>query len=503
MNNSNIKRRCHFSYAPPHLTLKNIRAFYYAGLTHLGLKHPEQAIAPLEQARQLRPSDPNIQFQLGVAYFSTKAYAQAGPLFEGIYQQTPDRENLGYYVGLFRYQDKNYSDAVEAFESNVTSDPNLQQLSRYYRGLALGVLGLTQEAVSELEAAQKTQTVSPITAASIRVRDELLASRRVTESKRFRAQVSVGGYYDDNVGVNPNPKSIATINQQNILNDLRQRNTTSPGLLGSVLLDYAFLRHGPMEATATYSFFQTLNTNGNLDELNLQNHLVGLTGFYRGVAQSVPYQLALQYTYDYLFLDFDGFLSRHTPAINGTLIPPTFTMPGIGSVANLSNLLVRYQAKEFFREPGDNDSRFKSESRDAKNIMAGFVHTFRFAEDKLLFRLGYQFDYEDAEGKAFSYAGNRLMTGWQVTLPWGDITLRHDYDIHWRDYKHSQVLFTDKDGIFSKRDDRQRTHLVQVIKPLPYNLTLTAQYQHIDNDSDIPLYDYTKNVFTGLVTWSY
>jgi tetratricopeptide (TPR) repeat protein len=481
----------------------NARAHYYVGLTYLALKKPSQAIEPLDKAHQLRPLDTNIQFQLGVAYFSTKAYTKAGPLLEKVYRQTPDRENLGYYVGVFRYQDKKYPEAVSAFEKNVSTDPNLQQLTRYYRGLALGVLGLTQEAASELEAAQKIQAVSPITAASIRIRDELRASRRVTGAKRFRAQVSLGGYYDDNVAINPNSESIADPNQQLILDDLRRRNTTSPGFLASMLLDYAFFRDGPIEATATYSFFQTLNSHANLDDFNLQNHLVGLTGFYRGVLQSVPYQLALQYTYDYLFLDMDGFLARHTPTFNGTLIPPTFTVPGIGAVANLTNVLVRYQVKSFFNEPGDNDSRFQSESRDAFNIMTGFVHTFRFANDKYLFRLGYQYDNEAADGSSFSYRGNRFSTGWQATLPWWNLTLLHDYDIHWRDYKNAQVFFTNDNGNLSRRNDTQHTHLVQLVKPLPYNLTVTAQYQHINNNSDIPVYDYTKNVFTGLITWTY
>ena len=482
---------------------RNARAHYYTGLTYLAMKQPDQAITPLEKAHQLRPTDSDISFQLGVAYFSIKAYDKAGPLLETVYQQTPQRENLGYYTGLTRYQDQQYSEAVEAFDTNVATDPNLQQLTRFYRGLALGVLGLTQEAASELEAIQKIQAVSPLTAASVRIRDELMAARRVTESKRFRAQVSVGGFYDDNVAINPDKESITNPNQQLILNNFRSRKTTSPGMLASVLLDYAFFRNGPMEATATYSFFQTLNFNANLDTLNLQNHLVGIGGFYRGVAHTLPYQVALQYTYDYLFLDMDGFLSRHTPTLSGTLVPPTFTAPLIGSVANLTNALLRYQVKEFFRESGDGDSRFQSESRDAYNIMAGFVHTFRFAEDRFLVRAGYQYDHEAADGASFSYRGHRLTTGWQVALPWGQLTLRHDYDVHWRDYKNSQTLFTDEDGMLSRRDDRQQTHLVQLIKPLPNNLTFTAQYQHIKNGSDIPVYDYTKNVFTGLITLSY
>jgi hypothetical protein len=404
---------------------------------------------------------------------------------------------------VFRYQDKQYSEAVDAFDKNVSTDPNLQQLTRFYRGLALGILGLTQEAATELEAAQRIQAVSPLTAASVRIRDELLASRRVTEDKRFRAQISLGGYYDDNVAINPNSQTIKDPSQQLILNDLRSRNTTSPGLLASMLLDYAFFRKGPFEATATYSFFQTLNFNDNLDEFNIQDHLVGLTGFYRGVLYSVPYQLALQYTYDYLFLDMDGFLSRNTPTLNATLIPPTFTVPVLGSIANLTNVLIRYQVKEFFREPGDSDPRFQSENRDAFNIMTGFVHTFRLSNDRFLVRAGYQYDNEAADGIAFSYRGHRFVTGWQATLPWGNLTFRHDYDVHWRDYKNSQTLFTDDDGNLVPRDDTQQTHLVQLIKPLPYNLIFTAQYQRIDNDSNIPVYDYTKNVFTGLLTWTY
>ncbi|MGE0474207.1 MAG: tetratricopeptide repeat protein [Nitrospirales bacterium] len=498
-----------YSYALPYflraveLDARNVRAHYYTGLTYLALKKPEQAIAPLDTARQLRPSDPDIRFQLGVAYFSIKDYDKAGQFLEGIYQETPDRENLGYYVGVSRYQDKKYSQAVEAFDKMVTTDSNLQQLTRFYRGLALGVLGLPQEAIAELEAAQRIQAVSPISSASIRIRDELLATRRVTETQRFRAQISLGGYYDDNVAINPNSQSINNPAQQLTLNSLRSRETTSPGMLASVLLDYAFFRKGPMEATATYSFFQTLNFHDNLNKFNLQNHLVGLSGFYRGVARTMPYQVGLQYTYDYLFLDMDGFLSRHTPTLSGTLIPPSFTIPVIGTVENLTNVLVRYQVKQFFREPADNDPRFQSESRDAYNIMTGFVHSFRFSQDKVLVRIGYQYDNEAADGVAFSYRGNRLLTGGQVTVPWGNLTVRYDYDVHWRDYKNAQTLFTDANGNLVRRDDTQQTHLVQIIKPLPYNLTFTAQYQHIHNGSNIPVYDYTKNVFTGLVTWTY
>jgi len=284
---------------------------------------------------------------------------------------------------------------------------------------------------------------------------------------------------------------------------LRTRKTTAPGLLGSLLADYPFIRKGPFEATATYSFFQTLNFNDGLDQFNIQDHLGGLAGFYRGTVANQPYQLAVQYTYDYLFLDQAAFLSRHSPTLSATIVAPGFNVPGIGRVENLSTALLRYQVKEFYGEPGDGDIRFGSEVRDALNTMIGVLHVFRFSQDRYLLRIGYQYDNENAQGVAFSYRGNRVQTGGRVTLPWGDTRLQYDYDVHWQNYKNSQTVFVNDAGGLSARDDVQQTHLVQLTKPLPRNFAFTGQYQRIRNDSNIPVYDYTKNVYSVILTWTY
>jgi hypothetical protein len=189
--------------------------------------------------------------------------------------------------------------------------------------------------------------------------------------------------------------------------------------------------------------------------------------------------------------------------LSETVVPPAFSVPGLGTVGNLTTFLQRYQRKAFFREPGDNDTRFGSEFRDAHNTMFGLLHVFRFADDKVLVRAGYQFDVENAAGGAFSYTGNRFQTGGQVALPWGGISVRYDYDVHWRAYKNAQTLFVNDAGQLSSRYDIEQTHLVQMIKPLSEHFTLAAQYQRVRNDTNIPIYDYTKNVYTMLVTWSY
>jgi len=476
----------------------NTRGLYYQGLTLIALQRPEQAISPLEQLRTLRPNDRMVQYQLGVAYFSAAKYEQASPLLEDLFRQQPDLENLGYYVGFMRYRDKQYSDAAEAFRAGKTTDPNIRQLTQFYTGLAYGVLGLSEQSQRELFSAQRTQAVSPITGAAIRIQEALAAGQPITEEKRLRAQVTVGGFYDDNVAINPNKS------RDPIAETFRARKTTAPGMLISGTADYSFYRDGPLEATATYSFLQTLNFNDGLNKFNIQNHLGGLAGYYRGTVATMPYQIGLQYTYDYLFLDMKGFLSRHTPTVSETIVPPAFSVPMLGNVENLTTFVQRYQRKMFYGEPGDNDNRFVGDLRDAHNWMVGLLHVFRFASDKVLIRFGYQFDMENAAGTSFSYTGNRFQTGGQVAMPWGGVTMRYDYDIHWRAYKNGQILFVD-DQLQSgqQRFDIEQSHFVQILKPISKNFTVAAQYQRVRNDTNIPVYDYTKNVYTMLVTWVY
>ena len=186
---------------------KHERGLFYKGLVYLAQENPQEAITPLETVHQLKPSDLDVQHHLGVAYFSVGAYDKAKPLLEPIFEQNPDTENLGYYVGFLRYREKQYGIAVEAFEKNQTPNPDIQQLNGFYRGLALGVLGLPSEALIELEQVQRTQTISPLTQASVRLQEALSAGQVFGTQKRFRFQISVGGFYDDNVKINPDSVS--------------------------------------------------------------------------------------------------------------------------------------------------------------------------------------------------------------------------------------------------------------------------------------------------------
>jgi tetratricopeptide (TPR) repeat protein len=477
---------------------QNPKTLYYLGLTHLALKQPGEAVTALEAARQLQPSDPAIERQLGVAYFTAGRYDEATPLLEHAFTAEPTSENLGYYVGLGRYRQKNYKGAIEAFNATKTSDPNVQQLVRFYRGLALGVLGMPELASAELRQLQ-TDTNLPFTGQAMQIQ-QAMAGRKVEEGKRLNLQISVGGYYNDNVAINPRNSGTTPDPQTNaILYGLYSRSTTSPGVIATLATDYAFFRQGGFEGDVSYSFLQTVNTNSAVNDFNMQSHLPGLSGFYRSTIAELPFQLGAQYTYNYIFLGGAGFMSTHSPTLTATIVPPSF-----GSVGNLTSVITRWQKKEFYREPADGtDLRFSSEGRDGYNVMAGLIHAFRFAQDKHILRFGFQYDDESTAGGSFSYKGYRGQAGLQYTLPIADLIFRYDYDIHFRNYKNVQAFFTDFSGALVKREDTQHTHLVQLIYPITQHWSVTAQYQGMLNKSNIPVYDFRQNVWTGLITWIY
>jgi tetratricopeptide (TPR) repeat protein len=473
----------------------NVEALYYTGLVLMAQQKTEQAVEVLEKARALAPRDLSILFLLGVAYFALERYDQAeGPLTQ-VLNDRPQTEGVGYYVGLIRYRKKDYQGALKAFRAETSKNPNIQQLVKFYSGLTLAILGLPEQAVKEVDAALRLQTGSSLTGPAERIRDTLASAREA--ERRLHAEVRLGFLYDSNVAVIPQPSHDPTAES------LRHRKTATPGELAALRLEYAWLRNGPWESTVTYSFFQTYNNR--LPSFNVQNHLVagGLT--YRAAVGAMPFQVGAQYSWDYLSLGEDDFLQRHTATLFGTLVE---------NQGNLTTVLARFQNKDFYATPG----QIADEDRDARNWMVGFTHVFRFAQDRHYIRVGYQFDYEKADGRNYTYAGNRYLAGGQYTLPWGSTRLKYDFDLHQRGYLHANTLLPAVNPGTREREDLEQNHVFRIEQLLAKNLgpsvigcsptapcplTLAAEYQRTVAESNLAVYSFNRNVWSLTLSWQY
>ena len=474
---------------------KNVEALYYSGLVLMAQQKTQQAVEVLEKARALAPRDVSILFLLGVAHFALERYDQAESPLTQVFNERPQTEGIGYYVGLIRYRKKDYQGALKAFRAETSKNPNIQQLVKFYSGLTLAILGLPEQAVAEVDAALRLQTGSALTGPAERIRDSLASARDA--ERRFHADVRVGFLYDSNVAVVPQPSHDPTAEA------IRRRKHATTGEIAALRLEYAWLRTGPWESTVTYSFFQTYNNR--LPDFNVQNHLVAGALSYRAAIGSMPFQVGTQYSWDYLSLGNDDFLQRHTATVFGTLVE---------NQSNLTTVLARFQNKDFYASPG----QLEDEDRDARNWMVGLTRVFRFAQDKHYIRVGYQFDYENADGRNFTYAGNRFLAGGQYTLPWGSTRLKYDFDLHQRHYLHANSLLPVVNPGTREREDSEQNHVVRVEQVLAANLgpasigcasnapcplTLAAEFQRTVADSNLAVYSYNRNVWSLTLSWQY
>ena len=477
----------------------HVEALYYTGVAHMALRQPELAVPFLERARTRSPRDESIAFQLALAYFAQQQYDRAKPLLEAVFAVDPTLDGLGYYVGFVRYRQKDYRGALAAFRAGRSSDPEIQQLTRFYSALALGSLGLPAEAAAEVEQALKLAPGSALTGPAERLRDTIVAAR--TKDRRLSADARIGISWDSNVTVRPDENS-----SEPLTGTLRARKHASWVELFGLRLDYTFYRTERWEASVGYSFFGTYVNE--LPSFNVMDHLANVTLIHRTDVASLPVQLALQYAFDDLFLGEKEFLKRNTVTLSGTVVE---------SERHLTQGVIRFQAKDFADIPGAPPQ----ENRDGDNWMAGFVHLLRFAQDRHFLKIGYQFDYDNTEGSNYEYLGNRISTGAQYTLPWYDIRLKYDFDVHLRRYLNRNTILPSTAPDTVRRKDNEFTHNVRVELPIAYSpgwvcgpwgsvrertekcLTLTADYLYTDAQSNIAVFDFRRNVFSLILSWSY
>lgn len=465
----------------------HLEALYYTGVVEMALNRPAAAVPFLERARAKAPDDPVIALQLGLAHFVQEQYDRAAPHLEAAFRRDPTLDGLGYYVGFIRYRTKDYAGAVRAFRAGQSRDPEIQQLMRLYTGLALAIQGLAGQAAAELDQAIRLAPGSAVTGSAERIRDRVAAAR--DRERRLSAELRLGFFYDDNVRVAPD-FNVA----EPLVPPLRHPRRDSTGELLGLRADYVWLRTARIDAFAGYSFFGTYNND--LPSFNITSHQATLGASHKTTVFSRPALATGQYAFDVIFLDDDEFVRRHTATLAGTVA---------WTDRHLTQLVARYQGKDFAEGAVEPPA---VENRDADNWMVGGLYLFRLAGDRHFLKAGYQFDYEDAHGHNWAYRGHRLLAGGQYTLPWWDVRLRYDVDVHVRDYVYKHAILPVLEPDTRARDDVEVNHAIRAEVPLLRDIaggavSLALDYLHTSNNSDLAVFDYTRRVVSLTLIWSY
>jgi tetratricopeptide (TPR) repeat protein len=465
----------------------HVEALYYSGLAYMGKQQPASAVRVLLRARQRAPAEASVAFQLGLAYVALEQYDRAQPLLEEAFARQPELDSLGYYVGFLRYRAGRYQDALQAFRAAQTSDPAIAELTRFYAGLSLQRLGLPAQAEAELSQVGQLRPASPLTAPAERLKNAIATARETV--RRFRAQVRVGAFYDDNAAADPDRKASDPI----VRAARRRDNRETTGELAAVALEYDWLRHESWFGTAAFSFIAT--HNNRLPDFDIQDYTGGLRFGRTFRVGDVLMQAGANYAYDYLVLDNDEFVQRH--AASGYL-----------TVAESTRHLTTFQPRIEVREYSEPAHIPSAEEVDAVNYLVGVVHFVRFSRDRHFLKVGYQFDIDDTLGDNYAYYGHRFLAGGQYTLPWHDIRLSYDFDLHYRDYRHAHTLLPLGRAGTRERSDLEYTQTARIEVPLPWftddqAFFVTAEYTGKIAESNLSVFEYHRNYVSLYFTWQY
>ncbi len=466
---------------------ENAEVRYFVGIAHLALDQVPEAIAHLEKARQLDPNDPDIAFNLGVAYFTKGEYERAEAQFLFVHQREPKRENLGYYLGFIHFNRKEYERALGYFQENVSSDVRFQQQNRFYIGLTKHHLGRDAEATQDLGEAVTLRPTSPL-GQTAKLFAEAIAPK--PQPRRYRVEVRGGGSYDDNAPLTPTERVL----------DLRRAPRRSTAQVAMLRLEYDLVQAEADTLTASYQIFS--NVYNHIQNLDVLNHTWGGNYVHRTRLGTLPAWYGAQYSYDYLVLDNDVFLSRHTGTASLTLFE------------NDSNLTIgqyRFQDKDF-RSRTTLD--LPSEKRDGQNHLLGVTHIRVFAGGKHFVRAGYQFELEDTQGADYRYFGSKASFGFQVTGAW-DVRFQAGYDFQFRAYPNRNRLAltlnqlkeegSDVQGapFRSLRRDSDHVFTASFARDFAHGFNASIEFFKERNSSTFSLFDFDRNVVTLSVGWKY
>lgn len=429
---------------------------FFLGLTLLQLNRPDQAIVTFRRAVELDPTHLDARFQLGLALVQQQTYPEAIPQLEAVAKEEPDREDLGYFLGLAYYQTGQYQKSLATMERARTKDKTIEGLTLYYTALARQQLGQTKEAASIYRQVISRDPTSPLAGPSQQLL-ETIALEEEQPKKRFNLELTAKLQYDDNVILVPTTNVFS----------LRDKDRESLANVFFLRGEYFLLRRPTVDLSASYGFFQTLYYH--VDKSDVQDHIFGLDLSSR-LTLGVPINLRLNYSYDYLFLDSDAFLQRHTVRPNALIQwRPWF----------LTLLQYTIQIKDFRAKP-----IFSEDNRDAENHEVGLVQFLTFGEGRHYLKAGYFYEREGAEGSNWDYRANRFLGGLQYTFPW-EVRFTADYEYRPVRYGHTNIFFEDE----GKRRDIDRALVVALSKEVLKNLTISLEYLNRRNSSNIALFD--------------
>jgi len=439
---------------------KSSTAAFFLGLTYKQMMDYPKAAVHLEEAVTLSPKIRDALIELIDVLIQLDRLEEAGKWIAVAEEQEISPAKTAFLRGLYWQKLGKDDQAIEAFEKARSLDPSLGQAAEFQ----IGIIYFKQK---KLDLAKKRfETVyvkDPLTDLGTFARQyqDILETREFLE-RPFRFTLGVFGQYDTNLVLKPVDASLTPfVTGEDVYT-----------LVSSFRAEYVPRLEGPWTFSAQYAFLSNVH-NKFADTHDSMGNTISVTPGY----DFGGFSLNLAATYTYVLLrnpDYDGYLGY----LN---VGPLLRKP-LGE-DKILDFFFGYLNKNYFDAP-----LLDAENRDSNGLNPSLSFYWFFRNGAFL-NFRYEFVKEDTEGANWDYIGNRLSLS--VSYPILEkVTLQLYGEYFDQDFRNTHTIF----GV--KRKDRVYTGSIGLIWEFYRNTNLLLQYNYIRDDSNIPLYEYDRSLYT-------
>jgi len=487
--------------AVPDLTAK--------GISQFNAENYEEALEILKQAGEKHPDSSITAYYLGRAYKETGNYPEALRCFRNAVNMTPpykdayaeiielvynqgdmketaawiekaEKENvssasIAFFKGKVLARDNKNAAAVEAFNQAKGSEKSLSQSADYEIANAYVRDRKYNEAKLSLQAVIAADPNSEL-ATFAREYDAAL-DKGVKEIKTWSFAVGAAYQYDDNVVVKPSSDTVAG----------PATGKSDSSIVNTFSVNYQPTMKGNWSFNGQYSLYN--NTYFKIYKYDLMIHSLGITPGYDFGKVAV----LLPTNFSYTLLDESYYSDLFT-------IKPT-----------LHFNLKQGHALQIAAGYGKRDVRenvIGVEERDANILSASAAYLYRFSNGEGFFRLRYEYSAEDTDGANWDNRGSKISASLLAPVA-KNVKALLSTEAYFQRFRNINTNSGPGGPALgfpatpSKRSDDVYNFIAGLLWDIKKNWGLNVQYLHISDNSNFPIYNYNRNVYTAGIEYRF
>ncbi len=441
---------------------------YFIGLTYRNMEKYESSVIYLEKAITLTPKIKEAVPELIDTYYQLHRYKEALKIINKAEKLNIFPDRIYFLKGLVLSKLNKLDDALKAFEKARKLNPTLKQSIDFQIAAIYIKKNMKKDAIKKLQSVIMANPGSDLAAFS---RDYItLLQKRLAVEKIWHFNVSLMFKYDSNVVLKPSSS----------IQGIQISDKEDTGMLTSASVGYTapFSFRTPFLLNVRYSFYA--DNYFSIQSHDVTSHGITVTPGYS--FKKATFSIPVSYNYTWVYQKRYLEQISVSPVLRFLLANNHYGEIGAG-----------YKKNNYFSK-----TISKQSDRDSDYYYGYIGYMYLFNKQKGILNVKLNIAKDDTDGAYwkttnYTFSANLLYPLSQC------LNLQLGIGIEQDNYDKSQPSIGSPPGTNRKRKDKIYTPSIGLNYNFSENFSIVLQYQHTRADSNIPIYDYKRDlIMTGM-----